>query len=317
MKINILIIVLCLFINNMQLYAQCCSAGSPSGSDGVLGGISKNELILNIFHRHSLSKDYFHQSVKTEMPVIDRSFFDFLNFTASYGISDKFAFHTELGYFVDKTQRVFFDSTLHKIQSRGLGDLSIALKYKLYNSFDRQKQLIVTGGLKIPVGAFNEEQNGITIPVSLQPSSGALKMNGSLYFMQKNPAKKIGWNMLIMAELSNRIEKGFIEYKYGNYLQYMAGTNFTHNKNLISYLNIKYELRGRDQRENKTIIESSGGHVVYLNPSIKLSLPKNWSIIILGDIPVYKYVNGYQLTNFFAFQTGIRKDILNCFKNTD
>ena len=32
----------------------------------------------------------------------------------------------------------------------------------------------------------------------------------------------------------------------------------------------------------------------------------------MSDIPVYKYVNGYQLTNRFSFQIGFRRNVSFC-----
>jgi len=53
------------------------------------------------------------------------------------------------------------------------------------------------------------------------------------------------------------------------------------------------------------IIESTGGHVLFINPIMRYNIAPNWSLLLSGDIPIYKNVNGYQLTNQFGLQIGI------------
>lgn len=314
MKKKALFIFFLFGFGSFKLTAQCCSAGNPVGSDGMQGTLSKNQWVTNLSYRYSLSEDYYHFAKKVEVPIIDNSYYNFNNLSLSYGISKKIALNAEIGYFINKTQSIFIDSSQEKIKAHGFGDLSLSIRYKLVETIKPVRQLLFSGGLRIPVGAFSEEQDGVTIPVSLQPSSGALKFNTSLYFTNRKLSAKTGWNAFLLFEKSNLIEKEYLIHKYGNYLQCMLGAHFILNKELTAFGNLKYELRGHDQRENNLKIESSGSNTLYFSPSVKYRFSKNWDIIILGDLPLYKYMNGYQLTNKFAFQVGIRKESQSCRK---
>jgi len=97
-------------------------------------------------------------------------------------------------------------------------------------------------------------------------------------------------------------------YRYGNYFQLAFAGSYAITGKFNVTANTKFEVRGKDKRESGMIIESSGGRVVYLNPQLMYSFLPEWSIILMSDLPVYKYVNGYQLTNKFSVQVGIRKD---------
>ncbi|HPD64296.1 MAG TPA: hypothetical protein P5050_02320 [Bacteroidia bacterium] len=298
------------FLSGISIHAfsQCCSAGNPVGGDATMGLFSKNQWIINIGYKHSASDQYFHLSRKADMNIVDESFFDYNQISVNYGISKRLAVFAETGYFWDKTQKLTFDSSEIKIQSHGLGDLQINLRYKIIKSANPRHQLIFSGGIKLPVGAFNEEQDGIVVPVSLQPSSGALKYNVSFFYSSKKPDKKLGLSCFTLFEASRWIEKDFLIHHYGPYLQLTPGFNYSLKKILISAY-IKYELRGKDQRENNSIIESSGSQILLFNPSIRFSISGDWSFSLSTDLPIFKYVYGYQLTNKYAIQFGIRKEI--------
>ncbi|MBC8147681.1 MAG: hypothetical protein H8E98_06820 [Bacteroidetes bacterium] len=311
---KLIIIVYVFFITTTSCYSQCCSAGNPVGGDGINSGISKNEIRIYTFFRHSLSKDYYHNTNKTIVPIIESSYYDFNNLSVTYGLFEKLLIHSELGYFIDKAQDLNFSGQKDKIKSHGLGDLTINIRYKLHEKAKPETQLIISSGIKFPIGAFNEEQDGIYIPISLQPSSGALKYNASLFYSRKHNESKVGWNSFLMFELSEKIEKDFLVYKYGNYTQFSLGGFYLINKNLTAIANLKYEWRAHDKRENELRIESTGSNVVYFSPIIKYSIKNDFSFILLGEIPFYKDVNGYQLTNFYAWQIGISKDFKPCFQ---
>ena len=185
-------------------------------------------------------------------------------------------------------------------------------RYTLYKTVKPITSLVASLGTKIPVGNFSEEINGITIPVSLQPSSGALKFNAALFYSRMRSDRKWGWQTFSLFEISNLINTGFLIYKYGNYFQYSLAGNYKLIENLLLIGNLKFEWRGLDTRESGIKVESSGSRVVYFNPQIIYTLKSTWNIIFLADIPVYKYINGYQLTNKFSFQLGVSKMIFTC-----
>ena len=291
--------------NNIDVQAQCCSAGNPVGANGFNPESGKGELTLQTQFRHSVSKDYFHESEKIFENPIDRSYYDFSNIMLSYGISKRISAEAELGYFLDKAQELTIGDKDVKIKANGLGDLKLGVRYKLFT--DSKNMLAISLGARFPIGAFEEEQDGVTIPISLQPSSGAYKINSSLIFSRLSESKLWGHVGIMYFEWSDEIEEGFLVYKYGNFFQVSYGAFYRPSPKLMIACTGKYEFRDQDKRENDQTIESTGGNVVYLNPMVRYSLPGKWMLSFSIDLPVYKYVNGYQLTNFMAYQIGVSK----------
>jgi len=307
---RILFFVFLMILFQQSANSQCCTAGNPTGGDGSLYSLKKNELRINTSYRHSLSKDYFHLGSKIDVPYLDKSFYDFTNISLAYGVSERFSVFAELGYFIDKTQVSNFINDIENIRSYGLGDLSMNIKYRVFQTVKPISQFVVSGGIKFPVGVFDEELDGILIPLSLQPSSGSYKFNLSAYYSRKKQAAKFSWYTMAMYEYNSLIEREYLVYKYGDFYQFSLAANYSVLKNLSFSAIAKLEIRARDKRENNIKIESTGSSVVYLSPQIMYSFSNLWHISAFADFPIYKFVNGYQLTNKFAFQIGLRKDFI-------
>lgn len=309
---KIITIIILLSILNSTGYAQCCAAGNPIGGDGSQESLTKNELNIFTSFKHSLSKQYYHSDSEYDMTNIEKSYYDYQNLAVSYGMYSRLSVFGELGYFYDKTQLININNKETSIKSSGLGDLNISLRYQVLKTVKPISQLVISGGVKIPLGAFHEEINGATVPISLQPSSGAFKFNAGIFYSRKRADRKLGWNTFLLLETSNTIEQDYLVYKYGNLLQYSLAATYQLNKKLNLIINSKFEWRAHDKRENETIIESTGSKVIFINPQIIYNFIPNWSALLIADLPLYKYVNGYQLTNSYAFQIGIRKNFKFC-----
>jgi hypothetical protein len=295
-------------------FGQCCSAGSPVGGDGSNDGLGRNELRIFAAYRHSLSKVYFYHDSKADLDYVDKSFFDYTALSVTYGIIPQLSLHAEMGYFIDKTQMVTIYTGERTIRAHGLGDLAFNIRYVPLRSVKPVSQLVVSAGIKIPVGAFHEEINGAAVPISLQPSSGALKYNAGLFYSRKRADRRFGWNALALFEYSQTINKGYLVYRYGNYFQLGFAGFYAITKNFGFNANAKFEWRGRDRREFGMVVASSGSYVLLFNPQLMVNFPNKWGLTLMADIPVYKYVNGYQLTNKFALQAGVRKGFSLCKK---
>jgi hypothetical protein len=312
-KASVFIIFLLLVSSTVSM-GQCCSAGNPAGGDGSNDGLNKKELRIFTSYKHSLSEQYFYHDSKTDLHYIERSYYDYQNLSITYGILPRLSVHTELGFFYNKTQDVNINGDKDQISSHGLGDLTLNVRYIPVRTVKPLSQLVLAAGVKFPVGAFNEEINGITIPVSLQPSSGALKYNASAFYFRKRGNLKFGWNSFAFFEISQTINKGFLVYRYGNYFQFALAGTYAITKDFNFIANAKFEWRGKDKRESGIKIESTGSYVIFFNPQLIYNFKYRWGVVLMADVPVYKYVNGYQLTNRFSIQVGLRKSFLFCKK---
>lgn len=309
--------VIFFFILPLLLFAQfaargqCCSAGNPVGGDGSQDGLKKSELRIFAAYRLSYSRDYYHLNKKEEIQHIEKSYYNYGSLSLTYGINRRLTVHSEMGYFFNKVQSVNLTGSNGLIEAAGVGDLSLSLRYSLLPvKIMKEHQLIYSFGGRLPFGAFNEEMNGVVIPLSLQPSSGALKLNSGMFYSHKRSDSHFGWSSFGFFEWSNNIEKNFLVYKYGNFYMLELSGFYSKNSNFMASLAGRLEVRQRDRRENDLKIESTGGSVFYLKPQLQFSIHDTWKVLGFVDLPVYKYVNGYQLTNLFAFQIGVQKNIL-------
>jgi hypothetical protein len=133
-----------------------------------------------------------------------------------------------------------------------------------------------------------------------------------VFYFRKRSDRKFGWNSFALYEMSRTIEQGYLIYHYGDYFQFAIAGLYSINKNFSLTANTKLEWRAKDKREKGIKIESTGSRVIFFNPQLMYSFKSKWAIILMSDIPVYKYVNGYQLTNSFSFQIGLRRNLSFC-----
>ncbi len=308
MKRIIFILIIITLCSSKVALAQCCAAGNPVGGDGSQDALKKNQLNLFIAYRHSYSRDYYHQSQKEDIQNIEKSYYHYGSLSLSYGINWRFTIHTGMGYYFDKTQVMNLSTGKEFIKAKGIGDLSVTMRYSLLpQKIVNENRLIFSFGGRFPVGQFNEVQDGVKIPVALQPSSGALKINSALFYSHKKNETKLGWSAFALFEWSNQINEGLIVYKYGNLLLLEASAFYPVKPSFVISLSSRAEFRARDKKENDLEIESTGGMVLYIKPQIHLKIVNDLYLLTFAEVPVYKYVNGYQLTNLFALQAGIRK----------
>lgn len=291
-----------------EIFGQCCAAGNPIGGDGLHESLTKNQLRVYSLYRHSLSKDYFFENKKIEVNELQKSFYDFINMGFSFGVTERFTVVSDVGYFITKKQELLINNNEINILAQGFGDLNLAVRYSPIRDLLNFSQLSISLGTKIPIGNFNETQNGVVIPISLQPSSGALKYNIGVFYGINSKDKKFGFSSLAFAEFSNQINKDFLVYKYGNYFQFSLSGTFLLKNKFLFITNLKYEYRTNDQRENNQEIESTGGTAIFLSPQIQIELVPTWVLAANYELPIYKNVNGYQLTNKLAFSLGIIKN---------
>lgn len=308
---RLFVISLLMTLTAYYVNAQCCAAGNPVGGDGSQEGLRKHEMRVFAAYRLSYSRDYYHHSKKEDIQHIDKSYYNYSSLSVTYGLNWRFTMHAEMGYFFDKVQVINLSSGQETIESHGLGDLSLTGRYSLLpQKLINEDQFILSLGGRFPVGAFNQEMEGVVIPVSLQPSSGALKINSGLYYSHKKKDALFGWSAFTLFEWSKEIDKDFLIYKYGNFFMLEATAFYSETPKFTAFLSAKAEYRQRDSRENDLEIESTGGLTLYLRPQLQFAIGKSWSLVSFADVPVYKYVNGYQLTNLFAMQVGLRKSFL-------
>lgn len=288
--------------------AQCCSAGNPLSSDLLQESVQKNSLRIITQFKHSYSDQYFTEDHPIHVPQIRFSRFNFSSFQLVCGISNRLNIQGELGYFFDKSQSIDIQG-ITLLSAHGIGDLGLSMKYRIIKETRKKHQINATVGVKFPVGAFDQEMDGITLPLSLQPSNGAMKYTGSLFYAYQKPNSNYRFHWISTMEISSVIESKNFYYKYGNLLTNSISASYTFHRKINMGIQTRYEYRNHDTREKEQIVASTGSHVVYAAPFFQFILPWKMEAFLQADYPVYKKVNGSQLTNKYSLNFSLARRI--------
>jgi len=303
MKLKIFILILVAVFYAVQVNAQCCGAGNPLNGFGDVSGFQYKSLQISPQYKYSYSDQYYEGSKKAGVSP-DRMFYNFISLDAAYGISNRLSVQGQIGYFINKT-KLYNIEGWDDMTGYGLGDAEFNLRYSLVKNVLKKFDVSPSIGIKVPVGVFDQTVNEVKLPISLQPSSGSLKYNASV-FVSKN-FQKYSLSFKAFAEYANRIASQNFDYKYGNlYVVSMFGSYIITSK-LNAVLQGQYEYRGKSQRENSEVIESTGGQVVYLIPQLNYTVFKDIALSLNAYIPFYRYMNGIQIANKYSVAFRITK----------
>ena len=304
-RITILVFCIVISIGN-RAFAQCCASGNPFISDAEQPALQSRVLTAALNYRYSHSEQYYHD----DSPYHDLNFsqtanVNYAELQLAYGVTKWLTVMGDVGY--------FFNKTLHTegqdpMRGYGLGDASLYLKFNLYSNAKSRFTISPSIGMKFPIGVFDQEVDYVKLPISVQPSSGSYKYMGTI-FISKGIAKNMALAGFVSYEYAQLIESENFYYKYGQ--QWIGAIYFNYKiiKNLSLDLQIRNEYRAKAIRENSEIVESSGYDVTYFTPQLTYAFKYNWYLSIFGDIPLYKYYNGIQMSFGYAFSLRLTKKI--------
>lgn len=281
-------------------FAQCCAAGNPSSNDIEFNAAPKGVLRTAYTLRAWLASAYFQKDTKIqEAFLVEQSNYLFSELAITYAVAKKLEIGAALGYYHKKTENynlAGFDPLI----ANGFGDLAIQARTILYASAAQRLRITAMLGVLLPVGQFDLVQNGVKLPIQLQPSSGATKLLTSINLSKEFPASGLFLFGQLQGEFSNRIKSLNFDYTYGNFYSTSIGTAYKLNRICNLGLMVRAEFRGMAKREADQIVETTGSKVVYLGPRFGLSIYKHWTLALLPMLPIYRYYNGIQLANTAA-----------------
>ena len=160
--------------------------------------------------------------------------------------------------------------------------------------------------ISLPIGAFDQRDGIIILPIDIQPSSGSYKLIPSLLLIKNFYNSKYMLSAFLSCELSERIHTERTDYKYGNL--YIA--NFEISRQSLKNINtaLALKIQHRDKAINKNeIMNYTGGTYINVQTSLSIALENNYALNTFLSVPLYKNVNGIQLTNKYALGLGIKK----------
>lgn len=307
MKISV-VALLALFLISGRAISQCCTAGNPSGSSQSVQSLEDNSLNISLFHTYSYSDTYFNGYKKLDKQYME-SYLNFSSLSVSYQWSQDLRITAEIGFFENKAQQFIDDDYLR--YSDGLGDLNLGANYVLYSGldFNVKQTLVVT----LPIGNFNQEYDGVILPIDLQPSSGNAKVKLGLSYDHSFFDTPFFIMVSTSAEMSQMLETDNSFHKYGNLYDLAFLLNYHFDIGLSLGFNSRIEYREKALSGSKSVnntysyINATGGVIAFLSPRLTYNLPFGIGLVLQYNQPIYKNVNSEQLTNKYSFIAGISR----------
>ncbi len=196
-------------------------------------------------------------------------------------------------------------------QTSGIGDAVALFKYQVLKTKNGGSNLQLGLGPKIPLGAFgNKDDRGITLSADLQPGSGAWDLifwGQFTHQLSFRPSSNLLLSSTYALKGENPRFNEIETYAFGEEWLVSIGISdrmVLFNKLVDPSLLFRYRTVQPDFR-NGSLLPSSGGEWVYINPGITFWFSEKMSYQINGEFPLYANLVGTQITPTYRFNTGL------------
>lgn len=305
---NRLLVLICFlaFLNTPNSFAQCCSMGNPLAGLAKVDDTVARQLQLNVYFKHGYNDTYFRKNVKLiNYGIYSESGYDFVGLAISYAVNGRFTLEHENGYYLRKEIR-YINPELDALVKNGYGwsNGMLGFKYMLV-ALDNERVRVYGGaGIKYPYSRELFSIQNVDLPIELQPSTGAWGYMGQLLI-----SKQI--NSTSILSLGHRSEfnlKNKFDYQYGSMHTSILSLDGKLNRNVFYSAGVRSEYKVSDKTPTNAKLASEGSNLLILAPRIGYSL-KGFSIALFGDVPVYKYYFGEQLSIQYAVGLSVSKSL--------
>lgn len=305
----------CLTINLFILWSipavvqsqTCCSGGAPLA--GTVGLNSGNKGLFEI--QTSLDVNRLETLINVSERLEDRfrvrNTVSFL-LESSYAISDHWSVQA-LGSFLQQDRRVttIFGGESF-VSNSGIGDMMVLL---LYQQKYEQMSWRLGAGPVIPSGKIDAKStDGLILSPDLQPGSGAWDLL-TWAQVQVNPYNESPAYFLLRSSYRHTGESqrlnGQQAYQFGKEFQFWTGySGWVRIKRQQFYpqLNLRYRFQSPD-KVNQSIFNNTGGHWLFLRPTLQWQLLPSITLTAYGEVPVWERLIGTQLSTTYRMGVGV------------
>lgn len=285
------------FARNAYSQCGCSSAGSMGGATPFnltdnRGVLQSKNLEISTFYRYSYASQFYYQDSKVGFGDEEIVNFNLLNLYSAYGLTQNLTLEADAGHFFYHTKNL-----CDTVSGNNFANLNISAKLNLLNQKEHSINLTLGLGGKIPLTNDIVESIGYNMPVTagygvlLQMFISRSFLSGDLSIINYS-----------RYEINSLDEQ---DYKFGNSLTNSFYFSLPVSDNLISHLELRNLIRASDQINDSTL-NNTGSYIILISPQISYHL-KTLALRIGGEIPIYKYMNGTQLTNSFTLFVNISK----------
>jgi hypothetical protein len=303
MKHAIPLVLLIILMKVTHGYGQCCNAGNPSSfSFGDQVSLKARNIQASTAYKYGYSRKYFSGNKPIDLGFSAPASFSFMNIAAAFGISSKFTLLADAGYFFNKKQEN--PEPFPADRGYGLGDATFNLRYRIIKSMKHQMELIVHAGVRLPAGVFDQEKEGVKLPITVQPSSGSFVYLGGIDIAKSLKDSKWKFYSSLSMEFPQWIDSKNFYYRYGNLYNISIASAYLISRKLLPSIQLQAEFRNHAKREENAQVDASGYKILFFTPMFETELFKQFSMQVYADFPIYRYFEGIQLSN--SYRTGIK-----------
>jgi hypothetical protein len=230
---------------------------------------------------------------------------------ANYGISRKWSVAGIGSYIGQELATLDLDGRRQVDYVYGIGDFIFMVKYRITNPLAYNGWgLYVGAGVKLPTGSTSKTSSeGAVLPADIQPGTGSLDGIGWLSLSKSHIfITNLYFNTGATYRLSgqNKDFKDSLLYSPGDEFQFTAGLNYNFFAGIVfdvfNYVQYRYQSVNELSGEP---VDKTGGHWLVTSPGLRLNFTQNFALILTTDIPLYRNLNGPQLTTSNRFSVAL------------
>ncbi len=293
-----------------ELHAQtCCSGGVPLSSGLGMPQSAKGtwQISLNydINVLKTLKEDGDNLNDNTRQRITQS-----LLLQTSHSFSNRLSVDLLFSY-VKQNRRIDQFGNTDVVNTHGLGDAALLVKYQLTNLNAPNFILVLASGPKIPTGRSDMvREDGIPLNADLQPGSGAwdgIFWGYGAYKFNFRPSMNLSLTTVFSLKGKNENYLGNETYQFGNEIQLILSINDNYmigNKILDASLIFRYRNALQD-RFNDITMPNTGGKWIFLSPRFSLNISKNISLNFTAELPLLGIVEGTQLSPTYRLNAGV------------
>lgn len=287
------------FISTVSFSQTCCTGGVPYLGAFRVPSLLHKQIGLNISYSYNQNADLYTARKRIANNSIKRIVSTML-LQSDYGISDKLSISVVLPYII-QSEQLDLSTRIQEITNHGFGDMSL---WGTYKSEFGMSILALSMALKIPNGYTDADdpENGIVYPLSFQTGSGSWDFILNIYNdLPIGNEERFHWINQLAIKLNTKGKKfdAHSEYRFGHVVQYFSSGNYQWivGKSLLdTFFGINFQKRFKDAFQGGYENENTGGEWIFLSCGFNYQYNPRLGVGISGLLPVFRNVNGLQLT---------------------
>lgn len=306
---QLLVLILVLVAVNTTAFGQACSCGgAPLMGSLELPATAAGRWQFGLTYEYHSIADVVAETEQLADQSRRRSIKSGL-LEISYGLTRRVSATVLLSFLKQGRRTSSATGTGEALQTSGFGDGLFLLKYSLvpYSVFHK-RQLTMGVGLKVPFGKSSLTANNLLVSADMQPGSGAFDGVVWGHFYQDLPnLARTG----VQATASYRVTgnndhfaRTGDDYRFGNELILTVGASYQPLSKVGNTLTLRYRHIAADEFSG-TPLSNSGGQWLNLVPGVNLNISNALSFRIAGQIPVYRKLEGTQLTTSYSMSAAV------------